>query len=814
MLKNYLTVALRSLLRHKGYSLLNVAGLTLGMACCLVLFQYVAYETSFDTFHQRKDRIYRATFEQTQNGEDQGFSVYVGPNLGPTMAAEVPGIARYARVHPNYSYVVITYRGPDEVRTFKEERVLFVDSTFLSMFDFPLVHGDPLRALRQPGTLLMSETTARKYFGKEEALGKAVTFTGWVNDTFTVTGVFKDVPVTSHLQFDVLLPMEEVLKDGGYQGAEWRGTNLNTYFETDENADVSAIEAKISELYMKYRSDEFTSSNTQAEAYLQPLLDIHLNKEIQGPPAVTVTGDRKTVYFFTIIGLITLMIALVNYVNLATARAMDRSKEVGVRKVVGAQKRQLVGQFLMESAVTNILALVLAITLSLLLLPVVNRVAEVEMTRDLWLDGRFWAVFLGVFGVGALLSGMYPAFVLSSFKPVTVLKGKVGAFTSNMPLRKVLVVVQFAASIALLAGTIIVSSQLSYMRGLDTGLDLEQILVVERPMVRAERADRGSEMTTLKNELRKIPAVQEVALSTSTPGRGFEGSASMYRVSSDPSTSKRISYTLIDDDFPSVYGLKLAAGQAYPEGFAMPDSGARPVIIPEAMVRDLGFSSIEEAVDQRITSGQGSGFVIRGVFEDFRWSSAHREAEAVLFGYNANGGHISMKVTTAALPQTIAAVEETYKKLFPGNPFNYYFADAAFDEQYRADRRFARLFGAFAGIAIIIACLGLFGLASFTAERRTKEIGVRKVLGATVGSVVGLLSKEFVILVGIAFLIATPAAYIYMKGWLNDFAYHISLGPGVFALAGVIALFIALVTVSSQAIKVATADPVKSLRYE
>jgi len=812
MLKNYFTVALRSLLRHRGYSLLNVAGLTLGMACCLVLFQYVAYETSFDAFHERKDRIYRATFEQTKNGEEQGFGATVGVIFGPTMAAEVPGIARYTRVHPNYGTAVISYRGEAEVRTFKEWGAFFVDSTFLSMFDFPVVRGDPERALRQPQTLLMSETTARKYFGAEEAIGRTVTFTGWVNGTYTVSGVFKDVPVTSHIQFDVLLPMQDLLRDGRFDREAWGWQNFVTYIETDERADVSAIEAKITELYMKYRSDDFTSSNTQAKAHLQPLLDIHLNKEIQGPAAVT--GDRKTVYFFTIIGLITLIIALVNYVNLATARAMDRSKEVGVRKVVGAQKTQLVGQFLMESGVTNIVALILAITLSLLLLPVVNRVAEVEMTRDLWLDGRFWAVFLGIFGVGALLSGIYPAFVLSSFKPVTVLKGKVGAFTSNMPLRKVLVVVQFAASIALLAGTVIVYSQLSYMRGLDTGLDLEQILVVEGPTVRAENADRGSEMTTLKSELRKIPAVREVALSATTPGRGFMWYTMMYRETADPSTMRQVRGTRIDDDFEKVFGLKLAAGQAFTEGFAEPDSGASAAMVNETMAQEMGFSTNEEAIDQRITTGGGSVSIIRGVFEDFRWSSAHREAEAVIFQYDNGGGHISMKMTTTQLPQTISAVEDTYKRLFPGNPFNYYFADASFDEQYKADRRFATLFGAFAGIAIIIACLGLFGLASFTAERRTKEIGVRKVLGATVGSVVGLLSKEFVILVGVAFLIATPAAYLYMKDWLNDFAYHITLGPGVFVLAGVMALFIAIVTVSYQAVKAALADPVRSLRYE
>ena len=812
MLKNYFTVALRSLRRQKGYSLLNIAGLTLGMACCLLLFQYVAYETSFDTFHERKDRIYRATFEQTQNGIDEGFGATVGVAFGPTMAAEVPGIARYARVHPNYGDAVISYRGEADVRTFKEEEVFFVDSTFLSMFDFPIVVGDRERALRQPQTLMMSETTARKYFGEEEAVGRTVTFTGWVNGTYTVSGVFKDVPATSHMQFDVLLPMQDLLKDGRFDRAAWGWQNFVTYIETDEGADISAIEARISELYMKYRSDDFTESNIQAKAYLQPLLDIHLNKEIQGPAAVT--GDRKTVYFFTIIGLITLIIALVNYVNLATARAMDRSKEVGVRKVVGAQKTQLVGQFLMESGVTNVVALILAITLSLLLLPVVNRVADVEMSRDLWLNGRFWAVFLGVFAAGALLSGVYPAFVLSSFKPVTVLKGKVGAFTSNMSLRKVLVVIQFAASIALLAGTVIVYTQLSYMQRLDTGLDLEQVLVVEGPTVRAENADRGSEMTTLKSELRKIPSVQEVALSATTPGRGFMWYTTMYRETAHPSTSRQVRATLIDDDFDKVFGLKLAAGQAFTEGFVAPDSGATPVIVNETMAGQLGFSSNEDAIGQRITTGGGSASVIRGVFEDFRWSSAHRDAEGVLFQYDRNNGHISMKVTTAGLPQTISAVEDTYKRLFPGNPFNYYFADAAFDEQYKADRRFATLFGAFAGIAIIIACLGLFGLASFTAEQRTKEIGVRKVLGATVGSVVGLLSREFVILVGIAFLIATPAAYLYMKDWLNDFAYHITLSPSVFVLAGIIALLIALVTVSYQAISAALADPVKSLRYE
>ena len=812
MLTNYLKIALRTLRRRKGYSFLNIAGLTLGMACCLLLFQYVAYETSYDRFNTKQDQIVRAAFAYTQSGVDQGTSPLLGYIFGPTMAEEVPGIVRYARVHPNYGDAVLSYKDAAGERTFAENGVLFVDSTFLSVFDYPLVHGDQAQALRQPQTLLVSASTARKYFGEKEAVGKAIAFTGWVQGTYTVTGVFEDAPATSHLQFDVLLPMQDLLADGRFDQGDspWGWQNFITYFELEPNADREVAEAQLTETYAHYRQEGFARSQTQASAYLQPLTEIHLNDEI-GAPA-TVTGNRRTVYFLTVIGLITLVIALVNYVNLATARAMNRAREVGVRKVVGARKGQLMGQFLGESVLMNLLALGLAVGLSLMLLPVVNRVAGVEMSPGLWLDGRFWAVFLGVFGAGALLSGLYPAFVLSSFRPVAVLKGKGGTVASRVSLRKVLVVVQFAASIALLAGTLIVYAQLSHMRGLDTGLDLEQVLVVYQPLVRSEEGDRGTEMTTLKNELLRIPGIQEAGLSATTPGRGFHWYTRLFQVSADPSTSQRISATKIDADFAAVYGLELAAGEGFREGMARPDSGAVEVLVNEALIRTLGFASNEAAVNEQITNG--TDFVIRGVFEDFQWSSAHREAEAVMFQYDDRAGHISMIVNTTDLPQTIEAVESAYKALFPGNPFDYYFADASFDAQYRADRRFATLFGAFTGIAVLIACLGLFGLAAFTAMQRTKEIGIRKVLGANVAGLVALLSKDFLQLVGLAFIVAAPLAYFAMERWLEGFAYRIEIGPALFLLTAGLVLLVALLTVSYQAIKAALADPVKSLRYE
>jgi putative ABC transport system permease protein len=648
---------------------------------------------------------------------------------------------------------------------------------------------------------------ARKYFGDEEPVGKTLELTLWESGTYTVTGVIEDVLPTSHLQFDFLFPLEDLVDKEQFQQQEL----YITYLELDENVNSAALEYQITETYKKNLGAYLASRNMDVTFYLQPLTDIHLNGEIAAP--ATRTGNKKLVYFFTIIGLMTLVIALVNYVNLATAQAMGRAREVGVRKVVGAQKKQLIGQFLLESALTNIIALVLAITLSLLLLPVVNRVAGVDMSPDLWLNGRFWTAFLGLFGLGALLSGLYPAFILSSFKPAVVLKGKAGAFASRVALRKVLVIIQFAVSIALLVGTTIVYSQLSYMRSLDTGLDLEQILVVEGPKVRSEGSNPVAEMSALKNELRKLPAAQKIGLSSNTPGRGFSQFMPMYRVTADPSTGKFMRGAYIDQDFPGVYGLELVAGEPFYEGMTGSDSGDVPIMVNETFVQTLGFSSNEEAVNERITAHR-KVFVVRGVYRDFQWSSAHQEREAVMFLFEPGGGSISMKVTTQKLPETIAAVEKTYKSLLPGNPFHYSFADAAFDEQYRADRRFASLFAGFAGIAIIIACLGLFGLVAFTAQQRTKEIGIRKTLGASVSSLVALLSTDFLKLVGLAFLVATPLAYFAMQRWLDGFAYHIEIGPGIFLVIGVVVLLIALLTVSYQSIRAALADPVKSLRYE
>lgn len=813
MLRNYFLLAWRNLRAQKLYSFLNIAGLAVGLACFLVILLFVQYETSFDQFHQKKDQLYRVAIRLTEGDQDKKFDANHGFQLGPTLAEEVPGIEQYTRVHPNYGEAVLTYQAGNEARTFAENQVLFVDSSFLQMFDFPLLQGDRTQMLHQPHTMVLTDEMARKYFGDEEPLGKLIEFTGWVTGTYTVVGVLDAVPATSSLRFDFLLPMQDLLTRRQYQlkDAPWGWTNFITYVQLTPSVSTKAVEAGIVKTYRAHRADEFTTGDMKAESYVQPLTDIHLNKEITA--SATVTGDRQIVTFFSIIGYITLLIALVNYINLTTARAAKRAKEVGIRKAVGAQKAQLIGQFLTESALVNVISLLLAAVLVSQVIPLVNHVADVTLDGNLLRDGKFWVSVVVMFVGSTLLAGGYPAFILASFKPLSILKQQTSRFSARVSLRKVLVVVQFTASIALLAGALVVYAQLRYMQELETGLDLTQVLVIEGPKVRQSGADRAAEMATLKQELTKLAAVEEVSISGTTPGRGFEWQTEMYRANADPSTSTDVCGTGIDSHFAPLYGLEVIAGAPLYEGMVVPDSGDQSVLINETLARALGFANNEAALGERITPG-GDGFVIRGVVKDFRWSSAHQPNQPVLFFYQSSRGQISLKVSTHHLPGTLAAIEAIYQKQFPGNPFSYDFADAAFDAQYKADRRFATLFGAFTAIALFIASLGLFGLATFAAAQRMKEISIRKVLGASTQHVTLLLSKDFLLLVLIAFVIATPLAWYGMHQWLHDFAYQIELGPGHFALAGCLALLVALLTIGYQSLKAAVANPVDSLRNE
>lgn len=802
MLKNYLKIAFRNLRKNPGYSFINIGGLAIGIICCLLIFQFVAFEYSFDDFNDNAQNLYRVN----RTSGDSNVSPLSGYAMGPAMVQEVPEIEHAVRLHPEYGNPIVSNPGQPD-KTFKEENVYYTDPSFLRMFTYPLVSGDVEGALTEPGTALLSETAAEKYFGeKENPIGQTLDVHGWVNGTYQVNGVFQDVPANSHLQFDILLPIADLLQRS-YQDPRdsWNWTNFITYVQLRTDAAPAETEQKMTGVLTRNLQQVFGQANEQI--MIQPLQDIHLNDDIIAPKAVM--GSYQAIYFFIIIGVVILLIALVNYINLTTARSLKRAREVEVRKAIGAQKQQLTVQFLCESALTILIATAFAAFLADLLMPVINTLAGTNLTNAIWLRLDFWMILTAMSIVAIVLAGLYPAFILSSFKPTVVLKGKTGTSSAGTWLRQGLVVFQFAAAIVLLTGTVIVYTQLNYMQNMDLGINLEQILSVSGPRVLPEDTDQAVAIETFTQELRRLPSVRQTATSNSIPGRGHSF-ITVVGSQTDPSEEIRAAGTSIDADFASLYGLELVAGEGF-ANMSIPTDGneSRPIIATETAIRAVGFNSPEEAIGQEAFTGR-----IVGVFKDFNWSSAHEAPANVFFVFSKGERAISIKVDTENLPQTISSIEAIYHQHFPGNPFQYTFVDEQFDQQYRNDQRFASLFSVFAGLAIMIACLGLFGLAAFTAEQRTKEIGVRKVLGASVMNIVGLMGKDFILLVFTGFVIAVPIVWYVMGQWLADFAYRIEIGPGVFAISGGSALLIALATVSWQSVRAAVANPVESLRSE
>ncbi|MBT1705641.1 ABC transporter permease [Chryseosolibacter indicus] len=814
MFRNYIRVAWRNLFSNKSFSTINVVGLSIGMTCCLIIFQYVTFEAGFDRFHDKRNQIYRVLQAWARGSEDPGMGhAYTAQSLTPALKEGVPDITRITRLHSEDA-LVTNPLSPD--KTYEENRILYADEDFLEMFSFPAVEGNPpIQLLR--GNILITESAAKKYFGETDPIGQTLQIVGNIEKTFTVAGVLREVPKNSHLQFTMLLPMADLLNGPDYSAEPeggWSWNNFTTYIEVHPGADLKTLEKKMTDVFLKHRGEVIKQQGGNAVMHAQPLSDIHLNSEISGAGSI-LSGSYKTLYFFLVIGLITLTIALVNYINLATARALNRAREVGVRKVVGAKRGQLVVQFLYESAITNISAVVIALALTAALLPTVNSIAETQLEISQWLEPGFVIALAGTLLSGTLLAGLYPAFVLSSFRPASVLKGRTSYMSSHLWLRKGLVVVQFMTCIVLVGGTGVVYNQLNYMRTLDLGLDLEQVVAVGGPRMIGEGVNRPLVMQAFINEIKKIAGVKGAALSSTIPGQGFNWNGAAIRKSTDdPAKALQGVVTYIDSAFADLYELKLVAGKEFSE-MSGAEAGNEPwmVMINETAARNLGYQNPSEAIDESLNIGGNAASVV-GVYKDFKWSSAHEAQQNIVFGRTSSGRYVSIKLATKDFSSVLGQIQLSYEALFPGNVFSYNFVDDVFDLQYRNDQRFAKLFSIFAGMTIFIACLGLFGLVAFTAQQRTKEIGMRKVLGASVGSIVQLLSVDFLKLVAIGFVLAVPITIYAMNQWLSNFAYRTSLGVGLFIFSGLIALIIAIATVSWQSLKAATANPVKSLRSE
>lgn len=813
MFQNYFMVAWRNVRHNRNFSSLNIIGLSIGMACCLIIFQFAALESTFDTFHDKKNELYRVLQAYANPNEEMNTGhAYTAQALAPSLKDEVPEIVNITRVHSEEALVSPTGQ-PDQL--FEETRVLYVDPAFLKMFSFPMLSGDAGLAR---GTVLLSQATATKYFGDTKIEGRSIDVTGTTDKTYIVAGVFKDIPSNSHLQFNMLLPMDDLLLDTDYatepEGG-WSWNNFSTYLELHPGADRDEVKRKMTAVFLKHRAGELKQMGMTAALNLQPLDDIHLNADIQGAGSI-VSGNYKTLYFFLVIGLTTLVIALVNYINLATARALNRSREVGVRKAIGAKRAQLITQFLYESAVTNMCAMAIALVISFGLLPFVNDIAGTHLTAAQWGEPIFILSLLTTFVAGTVLAGLYPAFVLSSFKPATVLKGKASMMSGHFILRKGLVIIQFAACVILIGGTLVVFNQLTYMRTLDLGLNLGHVVSVRAPKVLPPNANRATLMATFKQELKQLAGVERVALSSTLPGQGFNWNGAALRKSTDdPSAAIRGVATYIDSAFAALYGLELVAGRAFNQVAAREDTvgAAWKIMVNEKATRGLGYETPLDAVNELVMVGDYSARII-GVYKDFKWSSAHQALQPIVFGRTSSGSHVSIRLSTNEFGAVISQMSDVYSKLFPGNLFQYSFVDESYDQQYKNDQRFAELFSIFAGMSIFIACLGLFGLVAFTAQQRTKEIGIRKVLGASVPGIVALLGKDFLMLVFAGFTFAVPVTIYIMNQWLENFADKTQIGPSVFVWAGLTAVMIAIATVSWQSIKAAVASPVNSLRSD
>ncbi|HTE09830.1 MAG TPA: ABC transporter permease [Chitinophagaceae bacterium] len=805
MLKNYFKIAWRNIKRHKVYSGINILGLAIGIAACLLILQYVSFELGYENFQAKKDRVYRVLQDRYDNGKLSTQWASGAYAVGNSFKDAIPEIEDYVKLL--YRDKVIAERNNQPLQI---DKAFFASGAFFNVFTFPLVAGNAKTALTEPFTAAISETTAKKVFGSTNVVGKILRLNG-IRE-YTITAVYKEAPVNTQIRPNLLLSYATFVKLQGPDNnpeTAWSWDGCLTYLLLRKDADPKKVEAKFIPVVKKFAGDELKRFNASVTYYLMPLKNIHLYSHYIGEPAAN--GDGKTVYLLMGIAFFIVAIAWVNYINLATARAITRAKEVGVRKAVGSQRRQLVIQFLSESAVLNSLALVLAILMVIAAIPGFNAISGQQISFILFKDDKFWLALAALFITGVFFSGLYPAFVLSGFKPIEVLKGKMSGTKQSVLLRKSLVVFQFTASLFLLIGTVTVYKQIQFMRRQSLGINIDQTLVIARPIVGIDSTFL-QKTTAFKQELSRQVSIKSIAISTSIPGEAVGWNAGGIKlVGQDETKQKQYRVIGVDYDYLNTFSIKLIAGRKFLKEFGTDDQA---VIFNQKAIEELGFNKPEEALNKRIDFW-GKQYTIIGVAENFHQQSLRDAFEPLILRLIPDvNGNVSIKINTAETNSTIKTVKAEWNKFFPGNTFEYFFLDDHFDDQYKADQRFGQVFGLFTSLAILVACLGLFGLASFTTIQRTKEIGIRKVLGASVTSILKILYKEFAYLLVIAFLIATPLAWLATSNWLQGYAFRMNIHWAFFIIPFLLIVAIAFATVSFQSIKAALANPVRSLRTE
>ncbi|KAA9340555.1 ABC transporter permease [Adhaeribacter soli] len=800
MLKNYFKIAWRNLVRNKVYSAINILGLAIGISACILIFLYVRDELTYEAHFDKANRIFRITNEINLQGQTDKFALTPFP-LADALKKDFPVVEAVTRVMP-IGKQTVWY----EDKVFSEENFYFADSTFFRIFNYPFLQGDPATALDLPKSIVITEEIARKYFGSSEnAMGKVMKFS---KNPHKVTGVFRD-PGHSHFKLNALLSVntfDEALKQQ-FSG-DWFRMSLYTYVLLPSSDKKAVFEQNLLTFYHKtvvpwMKENRLTAS---MKYHLQALPDIHLDNSFTYD--LSPAGNKSYVYIFGIVALFILLIACINYMNLATARSAKRAKEVGLRKVIGAHRSQLIKQFVGESVMLTALAILVALALVELLLPYFNSLTEKNFTLSYFSNASFLVVLLLIIVFVGIVGGSYPAFFLSAFKPVDVLKSDKNPRGTNALLRKALVVTQFTISLILIIGTVVVHSQMQFLKNNDLGFNKEQVVVIDIPGGDTTLVNR---LNTIKHEFLASPSVKKVATSAFIPGDKV--SRLLFYAENNETgkmEEKTISSMFVDYDFLEMMEIKLAAGRNFSRDIRTDDSMA--FIINETAARWLGY---QNPVGKNLENGLGLRGKIIGVVKDFHFTSLHNKIEplAIMLAPKTQG-FLLVRVEQSNLPGTLAFIEEKWKAFDRKHPMEYFFLDENFNKQYRSEEKMLTVFGYFAALTILIACLGLFGLASFTAEQRTKEIGIRKVLGSSVSEIMLLLSKDFAWLVLIAVALASPLAWYSMHHWLRNFAYRTEIHWWIFAIAGFIALTIAMLTVSFQAAKAARLNPIKALRSE
>ncbi len=807
MLTNFIRIAVRNLKKYKSFSIINITGLAVGIASCIFIFLYVQNELSYDKFYKNADQIYRVTLHAVINNAEFNAAVTSAP-LGEELYHDYPEVLNYTRVR-NFGYPVVRYKD----KVFSEKRFFFADSTFFKVFQIPFIEGNPNSALSQPNSVVITESAAKKYFGNVNPVGKILNTDNKRN--YLITGVVKGLPANSHFHFDFLGSMSSYSQSRDHN---WISNNYYTYILLRKGTDVKSLDNDLKNVVEKYVAPQIAqaigvgwgkmqSMGNKWEYRLQPLTSIHLHSHLEGE--MEPNGDITYVYIFSAIAVLILLIACINFMNLSTARSERRAKEVGIRKTLGSNKAQLVKQFFMESIIMSFIAVAVSLFLVAIFLPLFNNVSAQNIKLNLLSNIYTIPLLFGFAVFVGLLAGSYPAFYLSGFTPSYILKKDNKKSSRKSILRSVLVIFQFSVSIILFIGTFVIYNQMSYIHNKKLGFDKEHVIIISRT------DDIGNQIQSFKNQLLSDSQIINVSNSDAVPGKRFSSTGCKIQGMAGSQT-RILNFLTTDYNFINTYKIKMADGRYFSKDHP---SDTSAVVINQAAVSAFGIKNPvgKDLVAIVGVQNQQRAYKIIGVTKDFNYESLHQKVRPLailLFSNNEFGGFVSVRVAAGNYPATIEFMKKTWENFVGKEAFHYNFFDQDLAHLYAAEQRTGEIASIFSFLAIFIACLGLLGLAAYVTEQRTKEIGIRKILGAKISEIIFMLTKEFTKWVLIANIIAWPIAYFFMKDWLQNFAYRTKMNFWIFILAGVSALLISIITVSYQAVKAAVANPVKSLRYE